>query len=84
MENKIICPLCEEGELIEVKKKTLLEFKNPGKIVLNTKMRECNICGEEFLDEKESSEFAKKADRLYKNKNKAKKIKVKEGNVLLF
>ena len=78
-----ICPICEEGKLKEVKKKTLLEFKNPGQVVIEAKMQECNVCGENFLDEKESPSFAKKADKLYKSRNTAKKIEVKEGDILL-
>ena len=78
-----ICPICDEGKLKEVKKKTLLEFKNPGQVVIEAKMQECNVCGEKFLDERESHTFAKKADTLYKSRNAAKKIEVKEGDVLL-
>lgn len=79
----MICPVCEEGKLREVKKKTCLEFKNPGQIVIEAKMRECDTCGENFLDEKQAPAFGKKADKLYREQNKAKKIKVKEGDILL-
>ncbi len=33
-----ICPICEEGKLEEVKKKTLLEFYNPGQVVIEAKI----------------------------------------------
>ncbi len=60
----IICPVCEEGKLKKVKKKTLLEFKNLGQVVIEAKMQECNVCRENFLDERESPSFAKKVDNL--------------------
>ncbi|GAG69358.1 unnamed protein product, partial [marine sediment metagenome] len=50
-----ICPICEEGKLIEVNKKTLLEFSNPGKIVVESTVSECNRCGEILLSEKQSA-----------------------------
>ena len=79
---KLICPICDEGRLVEVKKKTCLEFKNPGQIVIEAKMQECKQCGESFFDEKQSARFAQKADKFYSRKQKARKIKVKEGDVL--
>jgi len=81
---KLICPICEEGELREVKKKTCLEFENPGQLVVEAKIRECSKCGETFLDEKEAIPFASKIDKLLKEKKQARKIEVREGDVLLF
>jgi hypothetical protein len=67
MKQILICPLCEEGKLIEVNKKTLLEFSNPGEIVVESKVSECNKCGEILLNENQSSIFARKADKLLKS-----------------
>lgn len=80
---KLVCPVCEEGELNEVIKKTCLEFSNPGQIVVEAKIRECSKCGETFLDENEAIPFAQKVDKLLKEKDKARKIEVREGDVLL-
>ncbi len=80
---KIICPICETGNLKETTKKTCIEFSNPGEIVIESKVQECNKCGETFLDEKESPLFAKKLDKLIKRKEGAKKIKINEGDILL-
>ena len=78
-----ICPICEEGKLIEINKKTLLEFSNPGKIVVESNVSECNRCGEILLSEKQSAIFAKRADMLLKHKNESKTIPVSEGDILL-
>jgi uncharacterized protein with PIN domain len=83
MKQILICPVCEEGKLIEVNKKTLLEFSNPGKIVVESKVSECNKCGEILLNENQSAIFAKKADKLLKHKSESKRISVKEGDILL-
>lgn len=83
MEKRLICPVCEEGKLIEVTKKTLLKITNPGKIVVESKVSECNRCGEILLNEKQSAIFARKADKLLKYKNESKKIQIKEGDILL-
>ena len=80
---KLMCPVCEAGELREVRKATCLEFRNPGQIVVEAKVRECSLCGETFLDEKQSAAFARKADKLYARKDKAKRIAVHEGDILL-
>ncbi|MFX0137720.1 MAG: YgiT-type zinc finger protein [Candidatus Hodarchaeota archaeon] len=83
IKSKLLCPICEEGKLKEVIKKTCLEFSNPGQIVVKAKIRQCDKCGETFLDEKEAIPFARKVDKLLKETEKARKIKVREGDVLL-
>jgi len=78
-----ICPICEEGKLIETTKKILLEFKNPGNLVVGTKLLQCNNCGEDFLNEDQSKTFSKKADKLHDSMEYSRKLKIKEGDLLL-
>ena len=83
MTTNIKCPICEIGDLNEVMKKTCIELPNPGQIVIEAKMRECNKCGEILLDEKEAPLFAKKLGILIKHEEKSRRIEIREGDILV-
>lgn len=76
------CPICT-GNIKVVKKKIVLSLPNPGELVIEATCGECQKCGEEFLDEKQSETFAKKVDENIKKIKDKKPIHVPSGSIII-
>ncbi len=55
------CPICR-GKIKLVKKKKLISVPNPGELLIDTELGECSRCGEEYFDEDQAEDYAKKID----------------------
>ena len=55
------CPICN-GEVTELEKDISIRIPNPGEVIINSSCFECRHCREEFFNEKQAGDFAKKLD----------------------
>ena len=61
------CPICKKGELEEKENEvTTMEYSNPCKLTVEASFEQCNKCKEQFFNEEQSLDFAKKLDKQLK------------------